>query len=369
MAPNEYGEPMPKRRSHGEGSIFYDQSRDRWVGLAWIDGRRRKVSAKTKTDAAAKLGRLLHGDPNERHVDQRLSVARLLEDWLTLHLAAKSRAPATHDAHRWAARIITAEIGKVKVANLDAPTIEKMYARLAARPERPLTRGSLLKLRSTLRQALAWGERRRIVTHNAAAVAEVPSAESTSRPRRALTENEVDRLVEAMGDHPYRPIWLLSLRLGLRPGEAAGVCVDALDLDGDPPTAAVVRAVRLESGRPALTDDLKTDAARRTLAMPAVLVDELRPIVAEVGDGLLVTTTSGGPVWRTTIRAELAKVAKRAGIGPVAPNELRHTAATRMADSGVPPHVVADVLGHTTTRMVDAVYRHRPAVIRGADEV
>lgn len=360
---------MAKRRSRGEGAVYFDTTRDRWVGQVWVDGRRRKVSAKTKADASAKLGRLLHGDPAERHVDRRLTVAGLLEDWQRLHLDTKDRAPGTKDAHRWAAAILTDELGKVKVADLDARHVEKALHRLATRPDKPLSRASLVKVRSTLRQALAWGERRRLVSHNAAAVAELPNVTTNGRGRRALSYDEADALVDAMTGHPYRPIWLLSLRLGLRPGEAAAVCVDALDLDAAPPTVAVVRGVRLDRGRPRLVDELKTARARRTLAMPTALADELRPVATEVGEGLLVTAPNGAPVWPSTVRAELTKVARHAGVGPISPNELRHTAATRMADAGIPPHVVADVLGHTSTRMVDAVYRHRPAVIRGADRL
>jgi integrase len=86
--------------------------------------------------------------------------------------------------------------------------------------------------------------------------------------------------------------------------------------------------------------------------------------------GLLFPGPDGGPVWPSTVRAELAKACEVAGITPpVRPNELRHTFATIAANSGLPPHVVADVLGHTTTRMVDLVYRHRPDVIRGAEGV
>jgi integrase len=45
---------------------------------------------------------------------------------------------------------------------------------------------------------------------------------------------------------------------------------------------------------------------------------------------------------------------------------LRHTFTTHAVDGGLPPHVVADILGHTNTRMVEQHYRHRPLVITGA---
>jgi integrase len=66
------------------------------------------------------------------------------------------------------------------------------------------------------------------------------------------------------------------------------------------------------------------------------------------------------------MRAELQEAATAAGIGKLRPVELRHTATTIMAEH-MPVHRVADVLGHTTTRMIEANYRHRPDEITAVD--
>ncbi len=155
--------------------------------------------------------------------------------------------------------------------------------------------------------------------------------------------------------------------VGLRPGEAAGLCADAFDAKAG--TVTVRRAVRLVKARPVLSDELKTTASRRTIALPALTVAALREHVEQgsiEGDELLFPGPDGGPLWPSTVRAELAELGESAKLGKIRPNELRHTAATRLVDH-LPPHQVADILGHTTTRMLDATYRHRPAVVRGAE--
>ncbi|MDA8316364.1 MAG: tyrosine-type recombinase/integrase, partial [Actinomycetota bacterium] len=43
----------------------------------------------------------------------------------------------------------------------------------------------------------------------------------------------------------------------------------------------------------------------------------------------------------------------------VTPYELRHSAASLLSDAGVPIETLADLLGHTSTQMLEAVYRHR----------
>lgn len=363
---------MGKRRTQGEGTVFWDASRDRWVGSVWIDGRRRKVTAKTKVDAAAALGRLIHGDPAEAQADRKVTVGALIADWKEKNLDARAHrgevAPSTVETHAWACRLWTEHIGKIKAVDLDVVRIEAALKRMRTADGRPLSRASMIKLRSTLRQVLTWAERRRLIAHNPATAVELPTTATEGKGRRALTDDEVDALLGALVDHPLRVLFLVSVRLGLRPGEASALCVDALDLDGNPPTVAIIRGVQLKRGRPHLSDDLKTTGSRRTLAIPADVADALRSHVDTTQpQTLLWPAPDGGPLWPSTIRGELDKACETAGIDRVRPNELRHTAATRLADRGLPPHVLADYLGHQSTRMLDEVYRHRPAIIRGAD--
>ena len=50
---------------------------------------------------------------------------------------------------------------------------------------------------------------------------------------------------------------------------------------------------------------------------------------------------------------------ERAGLGRWHPHELRHSAASLLSAAGVPLEEVADVLGHASTRVTSATYRHR----------
>lgn len=350
------------RRPQGEGSIYYDEGRNRWVGQVWLDGRRRKVSATTREGAARALGKLQHGDESLRSIDRRSRVGALLIEWQAIALPNSGNAPSTLESHAWAIALWRERVGSVRLVELDVVKVERALAIMA---KAGLSRASLIKVRSSLRQALAWAERRRVIAYNPAANAELPVGAKGTRRRRALAAHDLASLLAQLEGHRWQAMFALMARVGLRPGEAAGVCVDAVDVACDPPTVSVIRAVHLERGRPVLGEALKTSGARRTLAIPADVAQLLRPLVG--GDGLLFVAPDGGPVWPSTVRAELFDACAAAGITAVAPNELRHTAATIMADGGLPPHLIADVLGHQTTRMVDAVYRHRPPVIRGAE--
>ncbi len=107
-----------RRRPQGDGSVYFDTDRQRWVGHTWINGRRRRVTAKTRAEAASRLGRLQHGDETERHADRKLTVGRLLTNWQDGALSRRSLAPSTIEAHAWAAKMLTEELGSIRLAAL-----------------------------------------------------------------------------------------------------------------------------------------------------------------------------------------------------------------------------------------------------------
>lgn len=56
------------------------------------------------------------------------------------------------------------------------------------------------------------------------------------------------------------------------------------------------------------------------------------------------------------VRRDLAIACKRAGIEPITPRDLRRTHATWLRSSGVEPHLIGAMLGHTDGRMVERTY-------------
>ena len=80
---------MATRRNPGEGGLHWEESRQRWFATVYVgyapNGKRRKVkvSARTKTEAKAKLQQLLR-DRDDGHVlgGQTYTVRDAVESWL-----------------------------------------------------------------------------------------------------------------------------------------------------------------------------------------------------------------------------------------------------------------------------------------------
>lgn len=106
---------------------------------------------------------------------------------------------------------------------------------------------------------------------------------------------------------------------------------------------------------------VKTQGSLRVLAMPDRLSEAMRCHRNNAsGEGLVFPSRDGGIQHPGTVQGRLEKLCKLAGIDPpVVPYELRHTAASMLSDAGVPIEELADFMGHTTTAMLEQVYRHR----------
>src|SRR4029450_8332106 len=86
---------MATRRSNGEGSLSWNEARQRWVGRASLgynaDGKRRigTVSAKTKTEAKNKLRALLRDHDDGLPTQRAYTVSDAVETWLVHGLVGR----------------------------------------------------------------------------------------------------------------------------------------------------------------------------------------------------------------------------------------------------------------------------------------
>lgn len=360
-----------RNRAPGEGTLYEEKSRNRWVGAVVIDGKRRKVTAKTKTEARQRLNALTRSRDNGEQVgDGNTTVAQLVDKWMARDVASRSIAPSTLDTYRWSTRTINAGLGKRRVRELTTDDIENWLDKMS---EAGLARSSLKKFRSTLRQALEFGERRGVVNRNAASIAKLTPGARPTAERTALTTDQLRTFLTVCSNERLGAMFAIQATVGLRPGEASGLCWDAVHLESG--TITIRTAVRNEGNTAVLVDRLKTRRAHRAVVLPAEVVRMLaehrrRQNVERLASDswadrrLVFATRAGTPLSASNVRRELDRVTSEADLPSVTPNELRHTAASNLSAAGVPIEQIADVLGHTDTAMLMEVYRHavRPSI-------
>jgi integrase len=174
---------------------------------------------------------------------------------------------------------------------------------------------------------------------------------------------------------------VLSLLVGLRTEEARALGWQHVNLDGDPqakppvpPHVAVWRSVRVHG-------ETKTERSRRTLALPR-MADALRALQETheeerilAGErwqdsGLVFTTRLGDALDAANIRKMFKRVCRLAGVGDGwTPRELRTSFVSLMSHHGVSIEEIARLVGHSSTRTTEVVYRRelRPMITTGAE--
>jgi len=201
------------RRSPGDGALFYRADRNRWIGRMTIDGEHRTVSAKTKTEARKELGLLRRAaDDGLPLTEGSMTVADLLTVWTDKALPNRGLADSAITSHKWAIKILIEEIGNVKVRRLTPDQVEAAFLRrtkptaTAQRTGRgrtsgaALSRSSLIKIRSTLSQALKWAQRRNLIARNVASIVEIPATAAKPRSGKSLTVAEAKLLLAAAAE-------------------------------------------------------------------------------------------------------------------------------------------------------------------------
>jgi integrase len=373
---------VAKRRSRGEGSVFYAETRRRWVAIVDLpDGalgrRRSKVTARTKSGVLAKLKALRTEVDAGRQSDGSLTFGQLLDRWLADAVPARTtvKSPNTIDNYRWTVeRHLKPALGSKRLRALRPEDIESLLRKLASDG---LTRNTISRIRSHASMALRWAQRRDLVARNVAELAELPATAKPPSEGSSLTVAEAERLLALAREAATGPLVIVGLMLGLRPGELCGLRWD--DVDWQAGTLSVRHARKHErvDGKETLRlGEPKTRKSVRTLAMPTPVRDALqrqralqerdrkRAGAAWTELGLVFTTTAGTAIDPSNLRRAFATVCRAAGLGYWTPRSLRHSAASLLSAAGVPIEQVADLFGHVDTRMVEKHYRHqiKPAV-------
>ncbi|MGD0982773.1 MAG: site-specific integrase [Acidimicrobiales bacterium] len=173
---------------------------------------------------------------------------------------------------------------------------------------------------------------------------------------RFLSPAEVADLSDAI-DPRYRALVLVGAFAGLRIGELAGLKrsrVDLLRRRIDVAEVCVEAEGHLYFGPP------KTRAGRRQVPIPRQVADELAMHIEHwAGPELVFTAPEGGPLRAGSWRRRFWQPAvARAGLAPLRPHDLRHTAvALWIAEDANPKHIAA-LAGHTSVSFTLDRYGH-----------
>ena len=208
----------------------------------------------------------------------------------------------------------------------------------------------------------------------------------------ALSDEQVNNLLNTIKDLPPYVFVMLGLYAGLRREEILGLQWDCVFLDNATPYISVRRAWRSVHNRPVVSTELKSPAAKRDIPIPQCLVDCLQVARSNSISDYVVADSKGEPlsysqfqrVWKY-IEVRTAKERKYykyvngqkivCTIHPelgshqhnnpklvysldfdVTPHQLRHTYITNLIYYGVDPKTVQYLAGHDNSKTTIDIY-------------
>ena len=219
-----------------------------------------------------------------------------------------------------------------------------------------------------LRQSLKYAEGLGYIDKNVAKYVDIPTVEQNHG--RAMTNDEIKRLLEEAHKHRLGISIDLLLYTGMRRGELLGLRWD--DIDHERGTIRIERAfVRSVDKRTGKTVDVigspKTKKSAREIAIPKSLIETLRAYKKReerAGRGgykyLLSKDGSDEPYNTANFSRLFRKWRDTADVGKdIHIHSLRHTYCTLMHEAGVDNYTLIQQTGHVDTRMLERVYLHK----------
>ncbi len=352
-----------------DGILLKQRPDGRYVASSRLGGtKRRFFYGKTAKEALKKLHK---AEKAGAQPARRERLGAFLHRWLRDVKAPNVRPTTLLRYQRDVERHLIGTLGDVYLVDLSPRLIQDALNTLSARG---LGAVGVEHVRKVLRNALSHAEHEGLVLRNAAKPVSLPR--KTKRLIKALTPEEVERILGAFAGHDYEHLVLLAIATGLRPGELLALTPD--DIDEERREVRVWHQLQRVGGVYAVTE-LKAERQRRTLPLPdralaAIaeqrrLKERWRAAAGErwAGRDALFTTRLGEYLNETTVVHRFQKQLQAAGLPHMRFYDLRHGNASLLLAQGVPMRVVQEQLGHSQIALTMDLYTHvAPALLRDA---
>lgn len=381
---------MGTRKPNGASSI-YEGADGSWHGRVTVgikdNGRpdRRHVRGKTEAEVIKKV-RQLERDRDSgrvRKAGQRWTVETWLTHWIDNIATPPTIADSTHSGYRVdVEHYLIPGVGAHKLHKLEPEHLEKLYVRMIAMGK---AGGTAYHVHRTIRAALNEAVRRGHLTKNPAELAKHPTSDEDEVDPYDV--DDIKRILKVAAERRNTVRWAIALALGIRQGECLGLRWSDVKLD-----SAVLR-VRRSRQRPKYehgcggrcgrkpgfcrervqindtTKDTKSRAGRRSIPLPAQLVDLLREHertqqeerrkAANLwhDEGWVFARPDGRALSPNSDYREWKAILKAAGVSDGRLHDARHTSATVLLLLGVPERIAMQIMGWSSSSMTKR-YQH-----------
>lgn len=350
------------------------------------DGKRIILYGKTREEVYDKEMAALEQIDSATFRRNSPTVAEYCEKWLLMQ-SVHVRATTLTDYTSKVRRHIIGELGEKKMAEVTLDDIQLALVPVSKKSA-SVYKSVVILYKSIFRAA----KESHVIDTNPTIYLNAKGGGVPQEEKQALTDEQVERLLDAIRGLPPYVFVMIGLYAGLRREEILALQWDSVYLDMDAPYLTVRRAWHTEHNRPVILTELKTKAAERNIPLPDCLAECLKEAkkkstsdyVVANRDGESLSYTQFKRLWqyivtrsvkersyyryedgkrvKHTVKPVLGEKAAHNGKVvysldfDVTPHMLRHTYITNLIHSSVDPKTVQYLAGHESSRITMDIY-------------
>ena len=345
---------MAKRRSRGEGSLYFLKSKGLWVSnITLPDGKRKvkygKLQKDVRTHHQAAINELRLGILPKNDV---ITVSEYMTSYMET-VGRNTLRPRTQEMYASFLKVhIIPSLGKVRLTELSPQHLTTFYRK---KLDQGLSKRTVQLLHATLRRALNQAVKWGMVNKNVCSLVDAPRP--TKRAPNFYTKDQLNLFLETVKDHRWFPIYVLLIYGGFREGEVLGIHVEDCDMVN---RAINVRHAVLTLKGGLVVTEPKTESSKRVVTLPKFAYQVLKNHLEQINknQGLIFTTGSGKPVSPRNLIRHFKLALKSADLPDIRVHDLRHSHASLLLSAGVNPKIVQERLGHASIVLTLNTYSH-----------